>query len=179
VTPRFCAVDSNSSRHGRGIGADLKKKGERKKEEPRWVAGEGGGRGRRGRLARARERERERWGGGGEGKGGGRERAEQSGKTGITIECKSLDKRPGIVKTRSARGSILILYVASQGRAQSDKGQKSTRVAVFNSDDDCRHSSGAVAQPGLFIIGILARSLYRGFRRGSFAEKDRPLRKKS
>jgi hypothetical protein len=141
--------------------------------------GGGGGAGAAG-AARARARERKGEMGEGEGKGGGgRERAEQSGKTGITIECKSLDKRPGIVKTRSARGSILILYVASQGRAQSDKGQKSTRVAVFNSDDDCRHSSGAVAQPGLFIIGILARSLYRGFRRGSFAEKDRPLRKKS
>jgi len=87
---------------------------------------------------RWRERGRER-------KGERAERAEQSGKTGITIECKSLDKRAGIVKTRSARGSILILYVASQGRARSDKGQKSTRVAVFNSDDDCRHSSGSRA----------------------------------
>jgi len=60
--------------------------------------------------ARAKEEMREKE------RGRGRQRmAEQNGKTGITIDCKSLDKRPGIVKTRS---SILILYVASQGRAE-------------------------------------------------------------
>lgn len=80
--------------------------------------------------ARAQEGERGR---------GWQRMAEQSGKMGITIDCKSLDKRPGIVKTRS---SILILYVASRRKdGRSDKGQKSTRVAVFNSSDDCRHLS--------------------------------------
>lgn len=94
VTPRFCAVDSNSTRRGRNRRGFKKKKSERS----------GGGR------ARVQERERERK------RGRGRQRmAEQSGKTGITIDCKSLDKRPGIVKTRS---SILILYVASQGWAE-------------------------------------------------------------
>lgn len=74
-----------------------------------------------------------------------------TGKAGITIGCKSLDKRPGIVKTRSGRGSILILYVASRKDGwASDKGQKSTRVAVFNSDDDCRHSSGRAARDSFY-----------------------------
>jgi len=93
VTPRFCAVDSNSTRHGRN------RRGFKKKREKEGERG----------WTRKREGEKER-----DGRKGRQRIAEQNGKTGITIDCKSLDKRPGIVKTRS---SILILYVASQGRA--------------------------------------------------------------
>lgn len=94
--------------------------------------------------------------------------AEQNGKTGITIDCKSLDKRPGIVKTRN---SILILYVASQGWAgeRSDKGQKSTRVAVFNSGDDCRHLFGHKEALFISIIEMLQNLFTRFYE--SFVKK--------
>ena len=71
MTPHFCTVDSNSTRHGWNRCADLKKKH----------------RGQRGR--------------------------------GATMECKSLGKRPGIVKMIRGPAAILIL---SRKRKNSPQG---------------------------------------------------------
>lgn len=65
--------------------------------------------------------------------------AEQSGKTGITIDCKSLDKRPGIVKTRS---SILILYVARTGGVIKDKSRRGSQFLIrAMTVDICPHTT--------------------------------------
>lgn len=55
---------------------------------------------------------------------GGRERERIGGGAGSTIGCKSLDKRPRIVKTRRDRDSILISYLVSSRYRETIKGQK-------------------------------------------------------
>lgn len=87
VTPRFCGVDSNSSRHRRNRCGFKKRGGGGRGSDRRGTKG--------GRAATGRERQR------GRGNGTG-------GAEGLTIACKSLDKRPGIVKTRRGRDSIFI-----------------------------------------------------------------------
>lgn len=57
---------------------------------------------------------------------------------GLTIACKSLDKRPGIVKTRRDRDSILIFYRVSSRYAETIKDKS---WEDCNSNGDSRHFS--------------------------------------
>lgn len=61
------------------------------------------------------------------------------GGAGLTIACKSRDKRPGIVKTRTGRDSILIFYLVSvrytddkRTNARNEGGNSNSPTMTFD-----------------------------------------------